>query len=70
MCGRFFLISSYSYLFKTCEFMYKIPQIAEEQLIMMMDKTQENKASKIQKLAFRCFPLTSAKAKNFKMATD
>ena len=38
--------------------MDKTPQIAEEQLVMTMDK-----ASKIQKLAFRCFLLTSAKAK-------
>ena len=27
----------------TCEFMDKTPQIAEEQLIMMMDKGQETK---------------------------
>ena len=42
------------------------PQIAEEQLVMTMDKTQETKLnSKIQNLAFRCFLLTSAKAKKF-----
>ena len=45
--------------------MDKTPQIAEEQLVMTMDKVQEKKASKIQKLAFRCFLLTSAKAKRF-----
>ena len=30
-----------------------------------MDKAQKHKASKIQKLAFRCFLLTSAKTKEF-----
>ena len=44
----------------TCEFMDKTPQIAEEQLVMTIDN-----ASKIQMLAFRCFLLTSAKAKKF-----
>ena len=42
--------------------MDKTPQIAEEHLVMTMDKAQE---TKIQKLAFRCFLLTSAKAKKF-----
>ena len=42
--------------------MDKTPQIAEEQLVMTIDKAQE---TKIQKLAFRCFLLTSAKAKKF-----
>ena len=43
-----------------CELMDKTSQIAEEQLVITIDK-----ASKIQKLAFRCFLLTSAKAKKF-----
>ena len=43
MCGRSFLISSDSYLFRTYEFMDTTPQIAEEQLIMTMDKAQETK---------------------------
>ena len=45
--------------------MDKTPQITEEQLVMTMDKAQKNKASKIQKLAFQCFLLTSAKVKKF-----
>ena len=45
--------------------MGKIPQIAEEQLVMTMDRALVNKALKIQKLAFRCFLLTSAKEKKF-----
>ena len=32
---------------------------------MMIDKPKKNKASKIQKLAFWCFLLTSAKMKKF-----
>ena len=44
--------------------MYKTPQIAEEQLVVMME-SQRNKASKMQKLAFSCFLLTSAKVKKF-----
>ena len=47
------------------------PQIAEEQLVMTIDRqSPRNKASKIQKLAFRCFLtflLTLAKAKKFLM---
>ena len=43
--------------------MDKTPQIAEKELVMMIDKAQETKASKIHKLAFPCFLLTSAKAK-------
>ena len=43
MCGRYFLINSDSYLFRMYEFMDKTPQIAEEQLVMTMDKTQETK---------------------------
>ena len=45
--------------------MDKTPQIAEEQLVMTIGQSPRNKASKIQKLAFRCFLLTSAKAKKF-----
>ena len=48
----------------TCEFMDKTPQIAEEYITRYDDRqSPRNKASKIQKLAFRCFLLTSAKAK-------
>ena len=43
--------------------MDKTPQIAEEQLVMMMDKAQKTKLQKM--LAFHCFLLTSAKAKKF-----
>ena len=62
MCGRSFLISSDSYLFRTYEFTDETPQIAEEQLFYDDGQSPRNKASKIQKLAFR---LTSAKAKKF-----
>ena len=43
--------------------MDKTPQIAEEQLVMTMDKAQEAKRLKIRKLAFRYFLMTSAKKK-------
>ena len=43
----------------------KPPQIAEEQLVMTMDKAQETKLQRIQKLVFQCFLLKSAKAKKF-----
>ena len=43
MCGRSFLISSDSYLVRTYEFTDETPQIAEEQLVMTMDKAQETK---------------------------
>ena len=43
MCGCSFLISSDLYLFQTCEFMDETPQIAEEQLVMMIDKAQKTK---------------------------
>ena len=46
--------------------MDKTQQIAEEQLIMTIDKAQETKLQRLKKLAFRCFLLTSAKAKKFK----
>ena len=49
----------------TCEFMDRTPHIAEEQLVMTKDKAQETKLQKIHKLAFRCFLLTSTKAKKF-----
>ena len=46
--------------------MDKTPQIAKEQIVMTIDtESSRNKASKIQKLAFRCFLLTSANAKKF-----
>ena len=45
--------------------MDKTPQIAEEQLVNDDGQSLNNKASKIQKLVFRCFLLTSAKAKKF-----
>ena len=43
MCGRSFLISLDSYLVRTYEFTDETPQIAEEQLVMTMDKAQETK---------------------------
>ena len=43
MCGRSFLISSDSYLFRTYEFTDTTPLIAEEQFIMAMDKAKETK---------------------------
>ena len=43
MCGCSFLISSDLYPFRTCEFMDETPQIAEEQLVMMIDKAQKTK---------------------------
>ena len=43
MCEHSFLISSDLYLFKTCEFRDNTPQIAEEKLVMTMDKAQETK---------------------------
>ena len=46
MCGRSFLVSSDSYLFRTYEFVDKTQQIAEEQLVMTMDKAQETKLQK------------------------
>ena len=49
----------------TCEFMDKTPQIAEEQLIMMMDKAQETKLWRYKSKRFGFFLLTSAKAKKF-----
>ena len=45
MCGCSFLISSDSYLVRTYEFMDETPQIAEEKLIMTMDKAKETKVS-------------------------
>ena len=43
MCGRSFLINSDLYLFRAYEFIDKTPQIAEEQLVMTMNKAQETK---------------------------
>ena len=43
MCGRSFLINSDLYLFRAYEFTDKTPQIAEEQLVMTMNKAQETK---------------------------
>ena len=66
MCWHSFLISSDSYLVRTYGFMDETPWIAEEQLVMTMEKAQETKLNnKIQKLAFQYFLLTSAKAKKF-----
>ena len=70
MCGHSFLISSDSYLFKTCEFMDNTPQIAEEKTHYDDGQSPRNKHSKIQKLAFLCFLLTSAKAKKFQLIMD
>ena len=43
MCGHSFLISSDSYLVRTNEFTDETRHIAEEQLVMTMDKAQETK---------------------------
>ena len=46
MCGRLGVFSSSArnrIRTGTCEFMDKTPQIAEEQLVMMIDKAQETK---------------------------
>ena len=43
MCGRSFLMISDSYLVSTYKFTDESPQIAEEQLVMTMDKAQETK---------------------------
>ena len=42
MCGRSFLISLNSYLFRTYQYTDKTPQKAEEQLIMMMEKPKKH----------------------------
>ena len=57
-------VPSSSDLFRTSEFLNKISQVAEEALVMMINKAQE-KVKKIQKLEVLCFLLTSAKAKKF-----
>ena len=41
--GCSFLISSDSHLFRTGEYLYKTSQIAEETLVMTIDKAQETK---------------------------
>ena len=46
MCRCSFLMSSDSYLISTYEFTDENPQIAEEQLVMTMDKAQETKLQK------------------------
>ena len=43
MCECSFLISSDLYLFRTCEFMDETSQIAEEQLLITIEKAQETK---------------------------
>ena len=43
MCGHSFLISSDSYLVRTYKFMDETPQIAEEKLIITMDKAKKMK---------------------------
>ena len=63
MCGRSFLISSNSYLNlwihgQNSTDSWRTTRYNDGQ-------SPSNKASKIQKLAFRCFLLTSAKAKKF-----
>ena len=64
MCGRSFHISSRSdsYLSSSCEFVDKTLQMAEEQLVMTMDKVQETRLQRYKS----CFLMTSAKAKKFK----
>ena len=66
MCGRSFLISSNSYLFRSCELTDKNPQVA----YYHDGQSPRNKASKIQKLEFWCYLLTSAKAKKFLVTGD
>ena len=63
MCGRSFLISSNSYL----NLWIHGQNSTDNWRTTRYDDGQSprNKASKIQKLAFRCFLLTSAKAKKF-----
>ena len=46
------------------------PQIAEEKTHYDDGQSPRNKHSKIQKLAFLCFLLTSAKAKKFQLIMD
>ena len=46
MCERSSLMSSDSYLVSTYEFTDETPQIAEEQLVMTMDKAQETKVQR------------------------
>ena len=41
MCGHSFLIIMDSYLLRTYKFMNKTPQIAKEQLVMTLDKAQQ-----------------------------
>ena len=43
MCGRSSLMSLDSYLISTYELTDETPQIAEEQLVITMDKAQETK---------------------------
>ena len=43
MCGCSSFISSDSHLVRNYEFTHETPQIAEEQLVMMMDKAKEKK---------------------------
>ena len=64
MCGRSFLISSNSYSLNL--WIYGQNSTDSWRTTRYDDgQSPRNKASKIQKLAFRCFLLTSAKAKKF-----
>ena len=54
----------------TCEFMDKTPQIAEEQLVMTMDKALETKLQWYKSYHFTVFCWHHQKWRNFKLATD
>ena len=54
----------------TCEFMDKTPQIAQEQLVIMMDKAQETKLQRSKSERFGVFCWHQQKRRNVKMATD
>ena len=62
MCGCSFLISLDSYLFRTYEFTDKTPQIAEEQLVMTMDKAQKQNLKDI-KVSLSMFSADISKSK-------
>ena len=62
MCEHSSFVSSDSYHVRNYEFTYETPQIADR---YDDGQSPRKQVSKIQKLAFRCFLLTSAKAKKF-----
>ena len=64
MCGHFFLISSDSYLVSTYEFTDKTLQIAEEQLVMTIDKPKKQ-SFKDTKVSISLFSADISKKKKF-----